>query len=73
MGWRRMWRSTSSPTRTPLDSRIVRFLDIYADLSDHLTLEYTDPTVYPSALTEYGVEAGHRGGHLRRHRPAGVL
>ena len=40
-----------------LDSRIVRFLDIYADLSDHLTLEYTDPTVYPSALTEYGVEA----------------
>ena len=30
-----------------LDTRIVRFLDIYADLSDHLTLEYTDPTVYP--------------------------
>ena len=40
-----------------LDSRIVRFLDIYTDLSDHLSLEYTDPTVYPSALTEYGVEA----------------
>ena len=43
--------------KNTLDSRIVRFLDIYADLSDHLTLEYTDPTVYPSALTEYGVEA----------------
>ena len=40
-----------------LDTRIVRFLDIYADLSDHLTLEYTDPTVYPSALSQYGVEA----------------
>lgn len=38
-----------------LDTRIVRFLDIYADLSDHLTLEYTDPTVYPSALSQYGV------------------
>lgn len=40
-----------------LDTRIVRFLDIYADLSDHLTLEYTDPTVYPSALSQYGVGA----------------
>ena len=51
-----------------LDSRIVRFLDIYADLSDHLTLEYTDPTVYPSALTESTAWRRHRGGHLRRHR-----
>lgn len=40
-----------------LDTRIVRFLDIYTDLSDHLSLEYTDPTVYPSVLSEYGVEA----------------
>ena len=40
-----------------LDSRIVRFLSIYTDLSDHLSLEYTDPTVYPSVLSEYGVEA----------------
>ena len=30
-----------------LDTRIVRFLDIYADLSDHLTLEYTDPRSIP--------------------------
>ena len=39
-----------------LDTRIARFLDIYADLSDHLSLEYTNPTVYPSVLSEYGVE-----------------
>lgn len=40
-----------------LDTRIVRFLDIYTDLSGRLSLEYTDPTVYPSVLSEYGVEA----------------
>ena len=40
-----------------LDSRITRFLDIYAALSDHLSLEYTDPNVYPSVLTTYDVEA----------------
>ena len=40
-----------------LDTRIARFLDIYADLSDHLSLEYTNPTVYPSVLSEYGVES----------------
>ncbi len=34
-----------------MDHRIVRFLDIYADLSDRLSLDYTDPTVYPSALS----------------------
>lgn len=40
-----------------LDSRIVRFLDIYTDLSDHLSLEYTDPLVFPSVLSQYGVES----------------
>ena len=40
-----------------LYTRIVRFLDIYTDLSGRLSLEYTDPTVYPSVLSEYGVEA----------------
>lgn len=40
-----------------LDSRITRFLSLYGDLSDHLTVEYTDPDVFPSVLTTYGVEA----------------
>ena len=40
-----------------VDSRIVRFLDKYEELSDHLTVEYIDPMVYPSVLSEYGVEA----------------
>ena len=40
-----------------LDSRIVRFLDTYAELSDRLSLEYVDPIVYPSVLTQYGVDA----------------
>lgn len=40
-----------------LDTRIVRFLDKYEGLSDHLTVEYTDPVIYPSVLSEYGVES----------------
>lgn len=40
-----------------LDSRIVRFLEIYTGLSDHLSLDYTDPLVFPSVLSEYGVES----------------
>lgn len=43
--------------RDSVDSRIVRFLDIYTDLSDHLSLEYTDPLVFPSVLSEYGVDS----------------
>ena len=39
-----------------MDQRIVRFLDKYADLSDRLSLDYTDPTVYPSVLETYGCE-----------------
>lgn len=41
-----------------VDSRIVRFLNKYEDLSDHLTVEYIDPLVYPSVLSQYGVEDG---------------
>ena len=44
--------------RESVDSRITRFLDKYVDLSDRLSLEYIDPVVYPSALTEYDAEAG---------------
>lgn len=40
-----------------LDSRIVRFLEIYTGLSDHLSLDYTDPLVFPSVLSEYGVDS----------------
>lgn len=40
-----------------LDTRITRFLSLYQDLSDHLTVEYTDPNVFPSVLTTYGVDA----------------
>lgn len=43
--------------RDTVDSRIVRFLEKYADLSDHLSLEYVDPAVYPSVLTKYGADA----------------
>lgn len=40
-----------------VDSRIVRFLDKYVSLSKHLTLDYINPTVYPSALTTYNADA----------------
>lgn len=40
-----------------VDSRIVRFLEKYVSLSDHLTLEYVDPMVFPSALSAYGADA----------------
>ncbi len=41
-----------------VDTRISRFFEKYAGLSDHLILEYTDPVVYPSILNQYGAEAG---------------
>lgn len=40
-----------------MDQRIVRFLDQYEELSDRLSVEYTNPTTYPSVLSAYGVEA----------------
>ena len=43
--------------RSSVDARIVRFLDKYASLSDHLSVEYVDPTVYPSVLSKYGADA----------------
>ncbi|MCI2055751.1 MAG: GldG family protein [Oscillibacter sp.] len=39
-----------------MDSRIVRFLSKYEDLSDHVSVEYTNPTVYPSVLTKYNCD-----------------
>ncbi|MBU5625603.1 GldG family protein [Oscillibacter sp. MSJ-2] len=40
-----------------MDQRIVRFLDQYKELSDRLSVEYTNPTTYPSVLSAYGAEA----------------
>ncbi len=40
-----------------VDSRITRFLDRYAALSDHLSLRYADPVTNPSVLTQYETEA----------------
>jgi len=43
--------------KSSVDPRIVRFLDKYVSLSDHLSLEYVNPTVYPSVLSQYGADA----------------
>ncbi|MCD8008511.1 MAG: GldG family protein, partial [Clostridiales bacterium] len=40
-------------TQEDTDTRIVKFLQKYAALSDHVTLEWIDPVAYPSALTTY--------------------
>ena len=39
-----------------MDERIFKFIDKYAVLSDHLTVKTIDPTVNPSALSEYEAE-----------------
>jgi len=44
--------------KATVDTRIVRFMETYAALSDRLTLTFTDPVIYPSLLTAYGVESG---------------
>lgn len=43
-------------TKETTDNRIVNFLQRYANLSDLVTLEWIDPVVYPSALTDYDCE-----------------
>lgn len=40
-----------------VDSRIVRFLQKYVSLSPHLSLEYINPTTYPSVLSKYNCDA----------------
>jgi ABC-2 type transport system permease protein len=44
---------TAVATKDSTDRRISTFLQRYANLSDHVTLEWIDPVAYPSALTEY--------------------
>ncbi len=36
------------------DERIRTFLDKYSELSRHVSVEWIDPVLHPSALTEYG-------------------
>lgn len=43
--------------RDSMDTRIVHFLERYAAMNQHLSLEYVNPIVYPSVLSKYGVEA----------------
>lgn len=43
--------------KSGVDSRIVRFLSKYEDLSEHLKVEYTDPVAHPSVLSKYNCEA----------------
>lgn len=43
--------------RDAMDSRIVHFLSLYENLSDHVTVEYVNPTVFPSVLSQYSVES----------------
>lgn len=44
-------------TKDDADSRIVKFLNRYENLSDQITMEWIDPVAYPSALTDYDCEA----------------
>lgn len=40
-----------------VDTRIEQFLSRYSDLSSHISVEYLDPVLHPSVLTEYGVDS----------------
>lgn len=40
-----------------MESRIETFLNHYSDASKHISIEYIDPVLYPSILTEYSTEA----------------
>ena len=42
--------------REDYDDRLVRFLENYAALSGNISLEWIDPVLHPSALTEYETE-----------------
>lgn len=38
-----------------IDTRIKRFIEKYADMSDHISVETIDPVLHPSVLEEYDV------------------
>lgn len=40
-----------------VDSRIEQFLSRYSDMSNHISVEYVDPVLHPSVLTEYDVDS----------------
>lgn len=39
-----------------VDTRIETFLQNYADFSKHVTVQYIDPVLHPSVLTDYNVQ-----------------
>ena len=39
------------------DERITKFIDKYTELSDHLEVEWIDPQLHPTSLTDYGVDS----------------
>ncbi|MGI5824641.1 MAG: Gldg family protein [Bacillota bacterium] len=39
-----------------IDSRIEKFINKYASLSEHIYVKYIDPIQYPSALTDYNAQ-----------------
>lgn len=40
-----------------IDDRILKFVQKYVDLSDHLSYDIIDPVLYPSTLSEYNTSA----------------
>ena len=43
--------------RDNVDARIVKFIDSYVSKSSHLSVEYIDPVVFPTALETYGASS----------------
>lgn len=43
--------------KSSTDERIRTFIDKYTDLSSHISVEWIDPILHPSALTEYDTES----------------
>ena len=41
-----------------MDTRITKFLELYKDLSSHITVTYIDPVASPAAAAEYQAESG---------------
>lgn len=42
-----------------VDARIRNFISVYEGQSEHLSVSYVDPVLYPSVLTKYDTEAGN--------------
>lgn len=40
-------------SESSIDTRIMRFIEKYADMSEHISIETIDPVLHPSALEKY--------------------